>query len=150
MTLKLMRRPQPTVFSTLSLSVLHGNPAPARSVSALASQLPRQSIHHAIVSHDASTRGNRAGRNSPDTRYFSNLTRRCLAHVRDDRSINDIVWFTSSQHLNFPQLGNDGSPSGLGEGRQPPDERTLKLGKSKPLCPLPPLCPSPSLSQSQN
>jgi len=66
-------------------------------------------------------------------RVFSNLSRKCLAHVRDERDI--VNYFTRTQHASFPPApGNDNhSPLSAGDshGRQhPPDERTLKLGKT--------------------
>ncbi len=50
---------------------------------------------------------------------------RCLADVRDHRAVPD-VWFTGA----FPRL--EPELPGVSPGDiQPPDERTVKLGKSK-------------------
>ena len=122
MTLKLMRRPPPTVFSFSFSPVRHESAlAPLRLTLPTVSLLAPQNNGRQI----------RACRDRLNQRYFSNLSRRCLAHVRDERSINDIVWFTSTQPLTYPPSSPLDGFGKAGDGRQQPDERTLRLGKSE-------------------
>lgn len=55
---------------------------------------------------------------------------RSLAQVRDDRSFSEL-WFSSAIPLAVPKQALPELNNGNGGLPQPPDERTLKLGKSK-------------------